>query len=427
MITLPVITDPAQLAERLERRQRALDDTRAPVANILAQVREQGDDALRRFTREFDGAEIDDVRVPQQMLEKSQAALPAELADHIRAAIGNIRRFHELQLPAGFDYSQPDGTEVSWGWRSIERVGIYVPGGRYPLVSSLVMNVIPAQVAGVREIAVCSPPTSNGLPETAILGICSMLGIEEVYRLGGAQAIAALAYGTETVRAVDKITGPGNRYVTGAKQAVMDRVGIDMTAGPTEVVVLADESSDPRWAAADLISQAEHDPLAWPVMVTTSRGLAEKVNELLGSLLDSLPTRRTAEASLRNHGFIYLAENPDAGVEIVNRIAPEHLCLQVAEPERLRDRCKAGVIFLGGHTPTAWGDYWAGPNHTLPTGGQVRYRGPLSVLDFMTPSSVIQAGPQAVRRSGSKVRALANLEGLAGHALSVAVREGEDA
>ncbi|MBA7680503.1 MAG: histidinol dehydrogenase [Calditrichaeota bacterium] len=315
---------------------------------------------------------------------------------------------------------------MAWRWRPIQRAGVYIPGGRYPLLSTILMTVIPAQAAGVAEIVVCTPPGPSGYPADAVLGTCALLGVREVYRIGGAQAIAALAYGTEYIRAVDKITGPGSVYVTGAKEAVSSRVGIDMLAGPSEVVVLADGSANPRWVASDLISQAEHDPLAWSVLVTDNPGLADEVNRHLSELLEDLATRPIAEASLKEHGFIFLGEDLTACVAAVNRIVPEHLCLQTARPEEMLERVRAGAIFIGGETPVAWGDYWAGPNHTLPTAGHARFRGALSVYDFLVPYSVIKADAHTARASGDKVKALAELEGLAGHALTIALREEND-
>ncbi len=423
MTLLPIISGESRLAERLELRRKALAANLPSVTAILNQVRTEGDRALRRLTAEFDGVTVKDPAVPEQLLAAGEQSLSGELRTAVQAAAANIRKFHERQVPTGFSYTQDDGLEVAWRWRPIQRVGAYVPGGRYPLLSSILMNVIPAQVAGVPEIAVCTPPGPSGYPAGAILGVCALLGVREVYRVGGAQAIAALAYGTESIRAVDKITGPGNAYVTGAKQAVTDLVGVDMVAGPTEVVVLADENANAKRVAADLISQAEHDPLAWPVLITTSPSLAKEVNRQLPRLLTGLDTRETARQSLQEQGFIYLDDDMAVCIAAANRLAPEHLCLHVAEPESLLGRIRAGAIFLGGQTPVAWGDYWAGPNHILPTAGQARFRGPLSVTDFMAPYSVIKADPDSTRTGGAQVKALAEAEGLAGHALSIALRE----
>jgi len=419
---LPIVDSPAGLAERLEARRQVLARTAPSVDVILEQVRQEGDQALRDLTARYDGVQIEDLTAPIDRLKSAEGALHPELKEAIRGAAENIRRFHEAQKPKNVALTQPDGTEVAWRWRPVDRVGAYIPGGRYPLLSTVLMNVIPARVAGVREIVVCTPPQRTGYPDEAILGTCALLGVDQVFRVGGAQAIAALAYGTETIAPVDKITGPGNAYVARAKQVVSTFVGIDMPAGPTEVVVLADGAAHPRWVAADLISQAEHDPLAWPVLVTASASLIDAVQEALASLLKGLPTRATATASLEDHGFAYLGADWTACLEAVNTIAPEHLCIQAEKADKWVDRLKAGAIFIGGNTTVAWGDYWAGPNHTLPTGGQARFQGPLSVYDYLAPYSTIKAPPEAVDASGAQATTLAKAEGLAGHALSITVR-----
>ena len=419
---LPVITSLAELAERLADRRTALSEAAPSVEAILTQVREQGDGALRALTEEYDGVRVNELAVPAAALAQAETGLPDELKAALFAAAANIRRFHEAQRPKEINLTQPDGVEVAWRWRPVGRAGVYVPGGRYPLLPTVLMNVIPAQVAGVREIAICTPPSRAGYPSALILGTCAILGIGEVYQVGGAQAVAALAYGTETIGPVDKITGPGNAYVAQAKLAVAASVGIDMVAGPTEVVVLADGAANPRWVAGDLISQAEHDPLAWPVLITDSTTLAGEVDRYLPELLEGRSTRETAEAALKDYGLVFLGQDWAACLAAVNAIAPEHLCIQTARPERWLDEVRAGAIFLGGETPVAWGDYWAGPNHTLPTAGQARFRGPLSVHDFLVPYSVIKATPGATTASGGQVMTLADQEGLAGHALSIALR-----
>ena len=421
-MNLPIITSLAELTQRLVRRRQTLDAMAPAVEVILAQVRKDGDAALRELTAQYDGLEVGELAVPASVLAQAETDLPQELKAALSAAAGNIRRFNEALRPRSTSLTQPDGTEVARHWRPVNRVGVYIPGGRYPLLSTVLMNVIPAQVAGVREIAVCTPPGRGGYPSATILGACALLGIKEVYQVGGAQAIGALAYGTATIRPVDKITGPGNAYVAQAKQVVSAFVGIDMLAGPTEVVVLADRTANPRWAAVDLISQAEHDPLAWPVLITDSPDLARGVNRCLDELLEDLPTQATAEAALQGNGLVFLGSDWAACLAAVNIIVPEHLCLQTDRPDQWLDRVQAGAIFVGGNTPVAWGDYWAGPNHTLPTAGQARFRGPLSVSDFLVPYSVIKATPAATRSSGAQVMTLAGQEGLAGHALSIALR-----
>lgn len=423
---LPIITSEAELTHRLVRRRQTLDAMAPSVETILARVRNDGDAALRELTEQYDGIEVAELAVPPTVLAQAKKGLPQDVMAALSAAADNIRRFNEAVRPRSTSLTQPDGTEVARRWRPINRVGAYIPGGRYPLLSTVLMNVIPAQVAGVREIAVCTPPGPAGYPSATILGVCAFLGIEEVYQVGGAQAVGALAYGTETIRPVDKITGPGNAYVAQAKQLVSATVSIDMLAGPTEVVVLADGSANPRWVAGDLISQAEHDPLAWPVLITDSPDLAREVNRCLDELLVNLSTRATAEASLLGNGLVFLGSDWTACLAAVNTIAPEHLCLQTDQPDQWLDEVQAGAIFVGGSTPVAWGDYWAGPNHILPTAGQARFRGPLSVSDFLVPYSVIKATRAATSSSGLQVMILAEQEGLAGHALSIALRR-EDA
>ncbi|MFC1619980.1 histidinol dehydrogenase [Candidatus Neomarinimicrobiota bacterium] len=422
MISLPIFSNPEQLAARLKKRQE-LDRDLDVVKPILHRVRNEGDAALRQCTEEFDGLSLTELTVSRENLAAAVAALDNDLRSAIQGAAENIRRFHAQQYPSRYSLTQPDGTEVAWDWRPLKRVGVYIPGGRYPLLSTVLMNIIPAQVAGVERIIVCTPPGPEGDPDTALLGVCGLLGVEEVYRVGGAQAVAAMAYGTDTIPAVDKITGPGNRYVTAAKYVVSATVGIDMLAGPTEVVILADGSAEPSLVAADLIAQAEHDPEAWCILVTDSINLAEAVNVELQEQSEDLSTRDMIAAALTGQGFIYLGRVLEQCIEVVNRIAPEHLCLQVAAPDELVKQVQAGAIFIGSLTPVAWGDYWAGPNHTLPTAGQARFRGPLSVMDFLVPFSVVNVSEQAAKASGDQVQLLARQEGLVGHARSIALRK----
>jgi histidinol dehydrogenase len=421
MISLPILSDPEQLAARLKQRQE-LDRDIDVVKPILERVRKEGDAALRQFTEDLDGVLLDEIGVSRENLNTAATALNSDLRAAIQGAAENIRRFHERQLPSSYTVTQPDGTEATWDWRPLQRAGAYIPGGRYPLFSTVLMNIIPAQVAGVERIIVCTPPGPEGDPVTALLGVCGLLGIEEVYRVGGAQAVAAMAYGTDTIPAVDKITGPGNRYVTTAKYVVSAMVGIDMLAGPTEVVILADGSAKPSLVAADLIAQAEHDPEAWCALVTDSINLVEAVNVELQEQIKDLSTRETTAAALTGQGFIYLGRDLEQCIEVVNRIAPEHLCLQVAEPDGLVKQVRAGAIFIGSMTPVAWGDYWAGPNHILPTSGQARFRGPLSVMDFLVPFSVVSVSEQALETSGEQVQLLSRQEGLVGHEHSIALR-----
>lgn len=414
------------LRKRISDHRRQTAGLVTKVDEILSRVRQTGDVALKEYTAEFDGVDLPALRVSTELIAQLADSLDDQVKPIILRAAENIRNFHKLQLPEDKLLVQPDGTVCEWRWRPLQRVGVYVPGGRYPLVSTLLMNVIPAQVAGVREIVVTTPPSSGTLPNKNILAVCGLLGIDEVYTVGGAQAIGALAYGTGTIKPVQRITGPGNAWVSTAKARVSGDVGIDMVAGPTEVVILADALANAKLVAADLISQAEHDPLALPVLITTDEKLAAATERELPVQLANLDTADIATASLTAKGFIYLATDFDSAIAAVNEIAPEHLCLQLADAEAVVSRVIAGAIFVGAGTPVAWGDYWAGANHTLPTGGTAVYRGPLSVFDFLAPFSVIKANRAALIENGPSVRILAGLEGLSAHARSIELRETEN-
>ncbi len=413
---LPILKNITDLTRYLDRRNAS---QRIDISAILKDVKDGGDKALLDLTKKLDGVALDSIRVSVQELDSSGLSNTMKSFDE---AILNIQKFHQNQMPESFSIVQNDGTKTGWKWRAINRVGVYIPGGSFPLFSSLLMNAIPAQLAGVKEIAVCTPPEQNGLPNETILNACEYLGIDEIYSVGGAQAIAAFAYGTDSVKAVDKIVGPGNAYVAAAKQAVSQFVGIDMNAGPTEIVVIADENANPAYVASDLISQAEHDKNAFAILLTDSSELAGAVNEQINIQLEGLITKNIAKKSLDNHGLIFVAETLSECIIISNEIAPEHLSLQIKDSESYVDDLIAGAIFLGNKSPVAWGDYWAGPNHTLPTMGQAKFRGPLNVLDFMVPYSIIDAS-SAIGKSSHKVQSLAELEGLAGHANSIATRK----
>ena len=388
------------------------------VSKILKNVSENGDQAIINYMKEFDGVSVSSIPFPIGDFTPKEKSNNTEL---LQATAENIRKFHQRQFPASFTFVQKDGTCAEWKWRPIERVGIYVPGGRFSLVSSLLMNVIPAQVAGVKEIAVCTPPNKNGLPNASILNACKILSINEIYSVGGAQAIAALAYGTESISSVNKIVGPGNAYVAAAKQAVSSFVGVDMNAGPTEIVIIADENANPAYVAADLISQAEHDSEAIAILLTDSNKLAESVNKQIKIQIENLSTKEIVKKSFEKHGIIFLGKTISDCVKISNKIAPEHLSIQVKNTDIYLDQLIAGAIFLGDKSPIVWGDYWAGPNHTLPTGGHAKFRGPLNTMDFMVPYSIIDAS-SALDTSAEKVSNLAKLEGLNGHANSVDIR-----
>lgn len=418
---LPILKSLQEINRRIKLNREVIEINYANVQDILSAVRKQGDRALIDLTQTYDGVVLSDISIAKQEIIDAKQLIDDNLKFIVNEAAENIRRFHFPQFPDSYTLDQPDGTVVTWNWRPIDRVGIYVPGGNYPLLSTLLMNVIPAQVAGVKEIAVCTPPNQDGLPDKTILATCDLLGIDEIYGLGGAQAISALAYGSESVQAVHKITGPGNAYVTAAKQLVSSYVGIDMAAGPTEVIVIADENAKPEYVAAELISQAEHDINAIAVLLTNSRVCAKQVIKEITRLTAQLITSGTIVQSLMKNGFIFVADSIAECMDISNTIAPEHLSLQTKDASSLKDGAIAGAIFIGSNTPVAWGDYWSGANHTLPTSGQSRYRGPLNVLDFMVPYSIIDSS-NAIANSGEKVIDFANSEGLFGHAESIKVR-----
>ena len=419
---LSLINSLEELDKKLQLRSKNNSVENTLIEEIILSVKLNGDKALRKFTERFDGINLDEFLVPEEVISQTSQHISQELSFSINKAIKNIRKFHNKQLPSGFTINQTDGTQSCFKWRPLERVGLYIPGGRFPLFSTLLMNVIPAQVAGVKEIAICSPPSKSHFVDDTLLAVCSILGISEVYSIGGAQAIAALAYGTETIPAVDKITGPGNSYVTSAKKMVRSDVDIDMLAGPTELVVFADETASPEKIASDLIAQAEHDEEAFPVLITADEQIALDTNNYIAHGLENLSTENTARTALRDSGFAYVGKSVEECISIINRISPEHLSLQVRSPEKLIKRVTAAAIFLGSETPPAWGDYWSGANHTLPTGGRARARGSLSVYDFLVSYTVVHTPLNTVKKSEEYVSQLAEAEGLFGHAQSIKKR-----
>ena len=393
--------------------------------NIVARVREEGDAALRDLTAKFDGVEIEDFRVSQEAIDAAIAQIDPHLRKSLAQAARQIRAFHERQKQQSWFSVRADGALVGSKVEPIESVGIYAPGGRALYPSTVLMNAIPAHVAGVSRIALCTPPTKDGSLDPAVLEAARLAGITEIYTVGGAQAIAALAYGTESIAPVSKITGPGNAFVAAAKKIVSGDVGIDMIAGPSEVCVVADETADPKMVAIDLMAQAEHDPLASCYLVTFSTAYADEVE---ANIADHMKRSKRAEitAASLEHGLIVVVPDMATAIEAVNVIAPEHLELHIADPmAQLGAVRNAGAIFLGEWTPEAVGDYVAGPNHTLPTGGTARFSSPLSVDDFIKKSSVIQYTPAALARDGEAIVAIADREGLWSHAESVRLRLAE--
>ena len=407
----------------LNRDLRAEQDVEAVVDAIIADVRARGDAALRDYARKFDGAELDALEVSRQELDEALDAADPYFLETLRMAAANIEAFHRRQLHDNFVMTEQDGVILGQKYTPVERAGVYVPGGTAAYPSTVLMDVIPARVAGVPEIVMTTPAGRDGKVNPAILAAAAVAGVTRIFKTGGAQAVAALAYGTESVPAVDKIVGPGNVYVATAKRKVYGKVGIDMIAGPSEILVLADGGCNPAWVAADLLSQAEHDRLASPVLVTDSEALALAVQAEVEAQLDALPRRDIARASVETGGKIILCGSLDQAVDVCNIIAPEHLELCVEDPFALLGRIKnAGSIFLGRNVPEALGDYFAGPNHTLPTSGTARFSSPLGVDDFVKRSSFIYYTREALGRVKDRIAGFAEAEGLHAHARSVTIR-----
>lgn len=399
-------------------------DVSATVSEILQEVRKKGDQALQYFTKKFDQAEITNFRVEDREIEAALQSTSTDFLKILEEAKKNITAFHEKQLQRGFITTDEKGIVMGQRVIPLDSVGVYVPGGTAAYPSTVLMDVLPAKIAGVEKIVMITPPNKEGNIPTAILAAAHIAGVDEIYKLGGAQGVAALAYGTETIPSVDKIVGPGNIYVATAKRMVYGIVDIDMIAGPSDILIVADETSEPSWLAADLLAQAEHDTLAQAVLVTTSQTIAEKVQEELTIQLAELPRKAIAQASLETNGKLIVAENVTEALEIANRIAPEHLELCVAEPFALLGKVKhAGSVFLGHHTPEVLGDYFAGPNHTLPTEGTARFYSPLSVDDYIKKSSYLYYSKEALQGSADSVIEFAETEGLSGHARSMAIRK----
>ena len=398
-------------------------DVSGIVADIIARVRAQGDKALAAYAEQFDGAAPERLEVTGAELDAAVAALDPEFVEILRQAAANIEAFHKHQVRSSFVVTDQPGVVMGQKVMPIEKVGLYVPGGTAAYPSSVLMNCIPAKLAGCREIVMVSPPTCGGDINPVILAAARIAGVHRVFRTGGAQAVAALAYGTESVPRVDKIVGPGNAFVAEAKRQVFGQVAIDMIAGPSEILVVADGKSDPAAVAADLLSQAEHDKLASAVLVTDSEELAVAVQAEIERQLPLLEREEIARASIDNNGKIIVAGDLAVAVEIANRIAPEHLELCMDNPFDWLDRIQnAGSVFMGRHCPEALGDYFAGPNHTLPTSGTARFSSPLSVDDFVKKTQFTYFTGDALERVAGKVDYFARQEGLTAHARSVTIR-----
>jgi histidinol dehydrogenase len=418
----------ARLAQIATRRVGYARDLETRVAEILDVVKRDGDVALLRYTREFDApdAGLVDLSVSEAEVTAAYRAVDEDFLAILRRAIDNIRRFHEPQRPQSWFTTRPDGTILGQLVRPVAAAGLYIPGGKggeTPLISSVLMNAIPARIAGVEDIALVTPPRRDGSVNPHLLVAAREVGVSRMHKLGSAWAIGALAFGTASVTRVDVIVGPGNIYVTLAKKIVAGEVGIDMLAGPSEILVVADESADPNHVAADLLSQAEHDAMASAVLITTSAALAKDVSRCLEEQLQLLPRADVARQALRQYGALFTVQNLDTALRLANSVAPEHLELQIRDPWPWLGKVQhAGAVFLGTNTPEPVGDYFAGPNHVLPTAGTARFASALGVENFLKRTSVVYYSREAFERDAPAIMRLAELEGLDAHAASVRVR-----
>jgi histidinol dehydrogenase len=398
-----------------------IDDT---VRDIIADVVARGDEAVIDYTSRFDKLDLSPqtLRISDDEIDRALEECRGETLDALELAKSRIDAYHQAQKPANYSTTDDVGVSMGWRWTAIQAVGLYVPGGTASYPSSVLMNAVPARVAGVDRVVMVAP-TPRGEVNPLVLAAARIAGVDEVYRIGGAQAVAALAYGTATIAPVAKIVGPGNAYVAAAKRRVFGQVGIDMIAGPSEVLIIADRHANPDWVAIDLLAQAEHDTAAQSILVTDDAGLADAVETAIERHLTTLPRAEIARTSWRDYGAIILVEKLEDAIPLVDRIAPEHLEIETEDPDALADKVRnAGSIFLGAHTPEAIGDYVAGPNHVLPTARSARFSSGLGVLDFMKRTSILRCTPEALRAVGPAAIALGRSEGLEAHARSVAIR-----
>jgi histidinol dehydrogenase len=408
----------------LGQKREASEDVDSTVRDIIADVVARGDAALIDYTRRFDRLELtaETLRVPDEEIEAAAKACPPEALAALGLAHERIEAYHRAQKPQDRTTTDALGVTLGWRWTALDSVGLYVPGGTASYPSSVLMNAVPAKVAGVTRLVMVAP-TPRGETNPLVLAAAKLAGVDEVYRVGGAQAVAALVYGTATIAPVAKIVGPGNAYVAAAKRRVFGQVGIDMIAGPSEVLIVADESANPDWIAADLLAQAEHDTAAQAILITDSKRLADAVESAVEAQLATLPRAAIAGASWRDFGAIILVRQLADAIPLVNLLAPEHLELAAESAEALADKVhNAGAIFLGSHTPEAIGDYVGGPNHVLPTARSARFSSGLSVLDLMKRTSILRCDPASLRALGPAAIALGRAEGLEAHARSIAIR-----
>ncbi len=413
------------LENLLKRSPNSYGKYEASVAAILADVKEKGDEAIFEYTKKFDGAEInaDNIVVTKAEIEEAYSLVDAQLVDVIRKALVNIRDYHAKQKQYSWFDSTPNGTILGQKVTPLNRVGVYVPGGKAAYPSSVLMNIIPAKVAGVNQIIMTTPPGKDGKVNPGTLVAANEARVDVIYKVGGAQAIAAMAYGTASIKKVDKIVGPGNIYVALAKKAVYGHVSIDSIAGPSEILVIADETANPRYVAADLLSQAEHDEMASAILITTSSELADKVSEEIEGFVSVLSRSEIISKSLENYGYILIAKDIEEAVETANEIASEHLEIVTKDPFTVMTKIRnAGAIFLGEYSSEPLGDYFAGPNHVLPTNGTAKFFSPLSVDDFIKKSSIISYSREALEPIHEDIIKFANAERLTAHANSIKVR-----
>jgi histidinol dehydrogenase len=415
---------PVRFRAFLTAKREAAADVEEAARAIIADVRERGDGALVELTKKFDRVDLDaaGLRVTADEIEMAAAACDRRALDALTLARERIEAYHQRQMPADERFVDALGVELGHRWTAIEAVGLYVPGGTAAYPSSVLMNAVPAKVAGVPRL-VMVVPSPDGLLAPLVLAAARLAGVDEIYRIGGAQAVAALAFGTQTIRPVAKVVGPGNAYVAAAKRLVFGTVGIDMIAGPSEVLIIAGRDANPDWIAADLLAQAEHDPAAQAILITDDATLAASVERAVDAQLATLPRSGVAGASWRDFGAVIVVRDLDEAVPLVDTIAPEHLEIETPDAERLAERIRnAGAIFLGAHTPEAIGDYVAGSNHVLPTARSARFSSGLGVLDFMKRTSILKCGPDALAALAPAAIALGEAEGLEAHARSVAIR-----
>ena len=424
-VTLNEDTKKNILENLLKRSPNSYEQYEASVASILADVKEKGDEALFDYTKRFDGADInaETIIVTKEEIEEAYSLVSKELIEVIRKALINIKEYHSKQKQYSWFDSTPNGTILGQKVTPLYRVGVYVPGGKAAYPSSVLMNVVPAKVAGVNQIVMTTPPGKDGKVNPGTLVAANEAGVDVIYKVGGAQAIGALAYGTETIKKVDKIVGPGNIYVALAKKAVYGHVSIDSIAGPSEILVIADETANPRYVAADLLSQAEHDEMASAILVTTSEKLAEEVSKQVEIFVNELSRKEILEKSLENYGYILVAKDLDEAIDTANEIASEHLEIVTKDPFMVMTKIRnAGAIFLGEYSSEPLGDYFAGPNHVLPTNGTAKFFSPLSVDDFIKKSSIISYSKEALEPIHEDIIKFANAERLTAHANSIKVR-----